>query len=121
MSPGTADPASIPLAEVRAMQQASTGATRIDAALRTAASADLRDTLARLQPPVGAIWGEGDRIIPAGGIETLRAARPDAPIVTIPDTGHIPMMERPEAFAAALDEILAALSPTSNIPDSRAG
>ncbi|MDA0182958.1 alpha/beta fold hydrolase [Solirubrobacter phytolaccae] len=115
MSPGTADPASLPPAEVRAMLQASTGATRIQAALRTAASADLRQRLAQLRPPVGAIWGERDRIIPARGLETLRRLRPDAPITIVPRAGHIPMMERPAAFATALDEILAALSPTGNI------
>ncbi|MBE2314916.1 alpha/beta fold hydrolase [Solirubrobacter sp. CPCC 204708] len=117
MSPGTADPASIPPAEVRAMLHASAGAERIADALRAAASADLRERLARLPMPVGAIWGERDRIIPSGGVETLLAARPGAPVQRVPGTGHIPMMERPQAFAAALVRTLRALSPTENITE----
>ena len=41
--------------------------------------------------PVGAIWGEYDRIVPLRGI--------DAPVECVAGTGHIPMMERPQAFA----------------------
>lgn len=115
MSPGTADPAALPPAEVRAMLDASVGATRISAALRTAASADLRERLARLPMPVGVIWGERDRIIPAGGIETVLTARPGAPVASMTGAGHIPMMERPREFTAALERILSALSPTGNI------
>jgi pimeloyl-ACP methyl ester carboxylesterase len=115
MSPGTVDPSSIPPAEVRAMLEASRGATRIAAALESAASADLRERLAQLEVPVGAIWGAGDRIIPSGGIETLREARPGGAIAEIAGTGHIPMMEAPERFAEKLEQVLRALSPDGNI------
>src|SRR5262249_46517498 len=94
MSPGTADPASIPPAEGRPMLQASEGATRIGEALESVAQADLKSRLERLPMPVALIWGEQDRIIPA----VDRAIR-------IPDTGHIPMMERPGAFAHALEQV----------------
>ncbi len=100
MGPGTADPTDIPPAEVRAMLAASEGATRIAEALEAAASADLRSRLEALPMPVALIWGERDRIIPAA--ETA---------LRIPGTGHIPMMERPEAFVAALEQ---ALSPDGN-------
>jgi len=109
MSPGTVDPRSIPPAEVRAMLDASRGATRIAAALESAASADLRKRLAHLAVPVGALWGEGDRIIPLGGLP------PGAPVVRIKGTGHIPMMEAPERFAALLEQLLRQLSPDDNI------
>lgn len=120
MSPGTAEPEKLPPAEVRAMLDASRGATRIAQALATVASADLRPTVRDLPVALGAIWGAGDRIIPAGGIETLLALRPEVPIVRIERAGHIPMMERPPAFAEALVDLLEALSPLGNIVASPA-
>jgi pimeloyl-ACP methyl ester carboxylesterase len=109
MSPGTAEPASLPPAEVRAMLAASRGATRIAAALSSVAAADVRPLLAALELPVGAIWGERDRIIPPAGLDTVRALRPEAPVTLIPRAGHIPMMERPETFVAALDDQMSQL------------
>jgi pimeloyl-ACP methyl ester carboxylesterase len=115
MTPGTADPVSIPAADVRAMLAASRGATRIAEALSTVASADVRPLLAKLPVHVGAVWGARDRIVPPGGIKTLQAVRPEAPIATVPDAGHILMMERPEAFASALEEVLDRLSRNGNM------
>lgn len=111
MSPSTAAPAALPPAEVRAMLDASGGSARIAAALAAVATADLRPLLRSLPVPVGAIWGMRDRIVPSGGVHAVRVTRPEAPIATLPDSGHIPMMEQPEAFVAALGRVLAALDP----------
>jgi pimeloyl-ACP methyl ester carboxylesterase len=108
MSPGTADPTTIPPSEVRAMLAASSGATRIAEALETVMSADLRERLAALDVPVGVVAGEYDRVIP-GGFDAVLAARPEAPSVRISGTGHIPMMERPEQFTLGLEEVLSRL------------
>ena len=111
MSPGTRDPASIPPAEVRAMVLASRGATRTGAALESVVRADLRSALAALAVPVGVLWGEHDRVIPPGGIDTvLEACGPDTPTARIAGAGHIPMMERPEEFSVALEQALQSLS-----------
>jgi pimeloyl-ACP methyl ester carboxylesterase len=115
MTPGTADPASIPPADVRAMLAASRGATRIAEALSTVASADVRPLLAKLPVHVGAVWGARDRIVPPGGIHTVRSLRPEAPTATVRDAGHILMMERPGPFAAALEDVLGRLSRNGNI------
>lgn len=115
MTPGTAAPSALPPAEVRAMLAASRGATRIAAALATVASADLRELVRSLPVPVGTVWGERDRIIPPGGVTTLLALRPEAPVRMVERAGHIPMMERPAAFATALDAVLAALSLPDNM------
>ena len=89
------------------MLKASQGATRTGAALTAVAQVDLRARLAALPVPVGVLWGEHDRIIPASGIETVLQARgPDTPVERIAGAGHIPMMERPEPFAIALEEVL---------------
>ena len=98
MTPGTKDPTSLPPAEVRAMLNASKDATRTRAALESVVRADLTQRLRALPMPVGAIWGEYDRIVPLRGI--------DAPVECVAGTGHIPMMERPQAFANALATIL---------------
>jgi pimeloyl-ACP methyl ester carboxylesterase len=115
MTPGTADPASIPPADVRAMLAASRGATRIGEALATVASADVRPLLAKLPVHVGAVWGARDRIVPPGGIHTLEQLRPEAPTATVPNAGHILMVERPDEFAEALEDVLERLSPNGNM------
>jgi pimeloyl-ACP methyl ester carboxylesterase len=120
MSPQTSDPASIPPAEVRAMLKASEGATRTGAALTAVAQVDLRARLAAVPAPVGVLWGEHDRVIPASGLETVVEARgPGTPAVRIAGTGHIPMMERPEQFSIALEDVLDTLSRHRNIAARR--
>ena len=115
MAPGTVDPASIPPADVRALLAASRGATRIAEALSTVASADMRPLLAKLPVPVGAVWGARDRIVPSGGTHTVQQIRPEAPIATVPGAGHILMVERPDEFAAALEDVLDRLLRVGNM------
>jgi pimeloyl-ACP methyl ester carboxylesterase len=100
MGPGTKVPARLPPAEVRAMLRASEGATRTGAALTAVARVDLRERLRALPMPVGAIWGEHDRIVPAAQWPA------SIQVERIGGAGHIPMMECPEAFAAALRGLL---------------
>ncbi|MDQ3768913.1 MAG: alpha/beta fold hydrolase, partial [Actinomycetota bacterium] len=64
--------------------------------------------LARLAVPPGLIWGERDAVVPAAGLDAVRAVRPDARARTLPDTGHVPMLEAPAAFADALEALLEA-------------
>jgi len=121
LTPQTLDPTSIPPAEVRAMLKASQGATRTGAALTAVAQVDLRQRLAELKVPVGVLWGAHDRILPASGLEAVVQARgPGTPAKRIASAGHIPMMERPEQFSIALEEVLEALSRHRNIAASRA-
>jgi pimeloyl-ACP methyl ester carboxylesterase len=99
--------------DARLMLDASHGARRVAAGVRRALEADLRDDLAAAPMPVGLIWGTADRVVPYSGLEALRRLRPDALVETLPATGHIPQVERPEDFAAALERVLAALEPSS--------
>jgi pimeloyl-ACP methyl ester carboxylesterase len=114
MTPGTVDPAALAPAEVRALVDASRGATRIAEALSAVASADLRPLLGALPVAVGAVWGDRDRIIPPGAVGTVLALRPGAPAATVPSAGHIPMVERPAPFLWALEHVLEALSRPGN-------
>jgi pimeloyl-ACP methyl ester carboxylesterase len=109
---GVADAGMVPPSEARAMVGASRGASRIAAAFACVAATDLRGAVARLPGPVGAVWGQGDRVIPPTRAGVLRSLRPAAPVELVPCAGHVAMVERPEEFAAALRRVLARLSDT---------
>jgi pimeloyl-ACP methyl ester carboxylesterase len=49
-------------------------------------------------------------VIPVDGLDAVLSLRPDAPVRVIPDTGHVPMLEAPAAFAGALEAILNAIT-----------
>jgi pimeloyl-ACP methyl ester carboxylesterase len=110
MAGGVADGAALAPPVVRELLGASRGARRIGPALSAVASADLRDLLATLPVPVGALWGRGDRVIPPGGVDTMRRLRPDAACEVIDGVGHISMVEQPDAFVDALERVLVAIS-----------
>jgi len=110
MAGGVADGAALESPVVRELVGASRGARRIGPALSAVANADLRDLLATLPVPVGALWGHGDRVIPPGGVQTVRRLRPDAACEVIDGVGHIAMVEQPDAFVAALERVLVAIS-----------
>jgi pimeloyl-ACP methyl ester carboxylesterase len=101
------------------MIEASAGAQRTATALAAITRADLSPVLRDTKVPLGVIWGVGDRTVPARNVARVRAARPDARVVMIERAGHVPMVERPEAFAAALESLLAALDKQSTTSASR--
>jgi pimeloyl-ACP methyl ester carboxylesterase len=101
-----ADAARLHPADARLLLDASVGALRIAAGVRRALEADLRDDLAAAPMPVALIWGTTDRIVPFSGLEALRRLRPDAVVETLPAIGHIPQIEDPVRFTAALGRAL---------------
>lgn len=110
MAGGVADGAALDPDVVRQLVGASSGARRIGPALCAVASADLRDLLAGLAAPVGAVWGREDRVIPPGGMQTVIALRPGAACEVVDGAGHISMVEQPDAFVEALERVLVAIS-----------
>jgi pimeloyl-ACP methyl ester carboxylesterase len=106
LSLAAADAAALPLVVARQMVDASAGAQRTAAALEMITTADLRPPLAATHMPLGVIWGEADRTVPIRALEDLVDTRPDAFVVTLPNTGHVPMVEQPAAFTAALKTLL---------------
>ena len=104
-----ADGARISPTQARLMIDASASAQRTATALASITAGDLIPLLRRTPAPLGVIWGAQDRTIPARTLARVRAARPDARVTTIERTGHVPMVERPRAFVAALESLLAAL------------
>jgi pimeloyl-ACP methyl ester carboxylesterase len=69
----------------------------------------IKTNLAHVRVPLRAIWGERDAIAAPSVdacFETLRLYHPELVTRVIPDAGHWAMYERPEAFNAALIELL---------------
>lgn len=105
-----AEPAQLSAGDARMVFESSRASERIAAALTTVLRADLRPLLERLEPPLGLIWGERDRVVPMSTLESIRALRPDAVVETIPRAAHIPQLERPVEFVAAVQRVLERLS-----------
>ena len=72
---------------------------------RTAQSAD-RAAYAQLQGPVALIWGEKDSVTPIDQAHDLQKLVPQAELIILPGLGHIPQIEDPDAFNAALLQAL---------------
>jgi pimeloyl-ACP methyl ester carboxylesterase len=101
-----AEPQRLAADDARMMLRASRGSTRIGPAVEAVLRTDLRCQLSRLEVPLGLIWGERDRVIPISTLHAIRDLRPDAVAATIPEAGHVPQVERPEEFVAALRRVL---------------
>jgi pimeloyl-ACP methyl ester carboxylesterase len=61
---------------------------------------------ARVRVPTLVVWGERDRLLPAAESERIASRISGARLALIPDAGHLPQRERPEAFAAAVSAFL---------------
>ena len=101
-----ADPAGTPVAEARDLMRASAGSKRIGAAIATVAAADLRPRLAQLDVPLAFLWGDRDRVFPISILPGLRALVPDARAEVIAGAGHVPQIDRPADFVAAVERLI---------------
>jgi pimeloyl-ACP methyl ester carboxylesterase len=77
-------------------------ARALHGAIEASYATGLAGEAARAPVPVDAIWGEQDRMVPVADAAVLARAVPSADIRFLPGCGHLPMVERPEAFALAL-------------------
>jgi pimeloyl-ACP methyl ester carboxylesterase len=62
--------------------------------------------LHRVDVPTLLVWGANDRVYPRELGDAYAKLIPDATLVVVPDCGHLPHIERREAFVAALAEFL---------------
>jgi pimeloyl-ACP methyl ester carboxylesterase len=67
---------------------------------------DIERHLDELTMPVLVITGDDDRIVPTANSIELAAALPTARLVVVPDCGHLPHEEQPEAFLTAVRDFL---------------
>ena len=68
---------------------------------------ELAKWLHRVAVPTLLIWGENDGLVPPRFGEAYRARIRDASLTIIPQSGHAPFEEQPEAFLAAFYDFLA--------------
>ncbi|WP_372789483.1 alpha/beta fold hydrolase [Paraconexibacter sp.] len=66
----------------------------------------IEDRLPAIAAPTLIVWGERDRLVPVGDATRLHRAIPNARGVIYADTGHVPMLERPQRFNADLRAFL---------------
>jgi pimeloyl-ACP methyl ester carboxylesterase len=57
--------------------------------------------------PVVVLTGERDRLVPVRLTEELAAAIPGAELITVPEAGHVVILERPEAVNDAISGLVA--------------
>jgi pimeloyl-ACP methyl ester carboxylesterase len=77
------------------------------AALDALTDYPIRDRLGDIACPVLVVWGEKDKLVPVRDAEEFGRLIPDARVVIWPQTGHVAMLERPDAFNALVDGFLA--------------
>jgi pimeloyl-ACP methyl ester carboxylesterase len=66
----------------------------------------LKHWLHRIQVPTLVLWGESDRIVTPDYGRHYASLIPDAEFATIPQAGHHPELEQPEAFVSILERFL---------------
>ncbi len=69
----------------------------------------LEERLKELQVPVLVISGDDDRVVPTAQSVRLAQELPQAKLAILPDCGHVPQEECPEAFLREVSEFLGAL------------
>jgi pimeloyl-ACP methyl ester carboxylesterase len=71
----------------------------------------LLDRLPRLKMPTLILWGACDRVVPPDQAREAAARLRWGSLELIADCGHLPHVERPDRFAAALDKFLGEHAP----------
>jgi pimeloyl-ACP methyl ester carboxylesterase len=75
-------------------------------ALDALTSYPIRDRLGDITAPTLVVWGAKDPLVPVRDAWELGKLIPDARVVVYADTGHVAMLERPEAFNALVADFV---------------
>jgi pimeloyl-ACP methyl ester carboxylesterase len=67
---------------------------------------DIVTALGDIQQPTLVLTGDSDAVVPIADSEQLHATLPDSELVILPQCGHVPQEECPEAFASAVSDWL---------------
>jgi len=67
---------------------------------------DATEWLSNIQVPSVVVIGRKDVIVPAEGVHTMVRLLPWSWLVEIPEVGHMPMMEAPDAVADAMQQLI---------------
>lgn len=74
--------------------------------MKAAAFYDLRPFLPQITQPVCLVWGQNDTVVDPTDAQKLAAFLPDVKIQTVPESGHVVILEQPVAFQAIAREFL---------------
>jgi len=66
----------------------------------------LRSRLPKVEVPTLVLWGESDRVYPPDYGRAYAAAIPHAQFQILPQAGHVPQMETPEALLTAIQKFV---------------
>jgi len=69
----------------------------------------LQKWLHRIDIPTLLIWGEHDRLFPKDYAFAYQQMIPGSKAVIIPDCGHLPQVEKADAFTAELESFIGAM------------
>jgi pimeloyl-ACP methyl ester carboxylesterase len=75
-------------------------------ALDAVVNYDVRERLPEIACPTLIVWGDSDRLIPVDDADVFEELIPNSRKVIFEDTGHMAMLERPDAFNALLKSFL---------------
>ncbi len=75
-------------------------------ALRANIDYPIRERLPEIACPTLIVWGDEDRVIPVTDASVFEELIPDSRKVIFEDTGHMAMLERPEAFNELLADFI---------------
>jgi pimeloyl-ACP methyl ester carboxylesterase len=64
--------------------------------------------LHRIAVPTLLIWGDHDRMFPKEHALAYQRSIPGAKMLIVPECGHVPHIEKPDVFVAALEAFLGA-------------
>jgi pimeloyl-ACP methyl ester carboxylesterase len=95
-------PGALVLEVIRATGQATGFAEALDAITRY----PIRDRLGEIVCPTLIVWGEEDRLVPVSDATELEWLIPNSRKLIYEETGHLPMLERPDRFNADLRAFL---------------
>ncbi len=76
-------------------------------ALEALTTYPIRERLTEIACPTLIVWGTRDRLVPVKDAHEFARLIPDSRKVIYPETGHVPMLERPTAFNALVREFIA--------------
>jgi pimeloyl-ACP methyl ester carboxylesterase len=76
-------------------------------ALEALVTYDIRDSLGQIRCPTLILWGREDMLVPVKDAAAFERLIPASRQIVMEDTGHVPMLERPDAFNRCLVDFLA--------------
>jgi hypothetical protein len=63
------------------------------------------------------LWGRSDQVLPPASLESLRAALGDPQLITVPGS-HTWLLADPHGFGEVMTNVIGAVSPDPNVPNS---